>query len=42
MDKSRKSDLFKNYNGLILLNKPSSPTSFDVIRKLKNNFFLIK
>ncbi|MDD5659933.1 MAG: hypothetical protein PHR39_08020 [Actinomycetota bacterium] len=37
-----RSDLFTNYNGLILIDKPSGPTSFDVIRKLKSNFFFIK
>jgi len=38
----QKSDLFNNFNGLILLNKPAGSTSYDVIRILKNNFFLTK
>lgn len=38
----QKSDLFNNFNGLILLNKPAGNTSYDVIRILKNNFFLTK
>lgn len=42
MNELQKSDFFKNYNGLILLNKPPGLTSFDVLRILKNNFFLTK
>lgn len=42
MSKIQKSNLFEHFNGLILINKPAGISSFDAIRILKNNFFLIK
>jgi hypothetical protein len=39
---NKKSNFFNNFNGLILINKIPNISSYDVIRKLKNNFFLIK
>jgi tRNA U55 pseudouridine synthase TruB len=42
MNKIQKSNLFDNFNGLFLINKPAGISSFDAIRILKNNFFLIK
>ncbi len=42
MNKIIKSNLFDNFSGLILINKPAGISSFDAIRILKNNFFLIK
>ena len=34
-----KSNLLENINGIILINKISHMTSYDVVRKLKKNFF---
>lgn len=34
-----KSNLFKKFNGILLVNKASGITSYDVIRKLKKVFF---
>jgi len=42
MCKTLKSNLFSDFNGLILINKPAGITSYDAIRVLKNNFFLTK
>ena len=42
MTKIQKSNIFNDFNGLILINKPAGISSFDAIRILKNNFFLIK
>jgi len=42
MENYQKSNLFKDFNGLILIKKPAGISSFDVIRILKNNFFLTK
>ena len=42
MNDFNKSEFFKNFNGLILIKKPAGISSFDVIRILKNNFFLTK
>jgi tRNA U55 pseudouridine synthase TruB len=39
MDKSGKSDYLKDFDGIILINKPPAVTSFDIIRKLKKVFF---
>jgi len=42
MSKIKKSNMFDEFNGLILINKPAGISSFDAVRILKNNFFLIK
>ena len=42
MNKIIKSKIFDDFNGLLLVNKPSGISSYDAIRILKNNFFLIK
>jgi hypothetical protein len=42
MDKIQKSNLFIGFDGLILIYKPAGISSYDAIRILKNNFFLIK
>lgn len=36
---TEKSMIFNNFNGLILINKEKSATSYDVIRKFKKVFF---
>ncbi len=37
-----KSGLFENFSGIVLINKKPQMTSFDVIRRFKKVFFLIK
>jgi tRNA U55 pseudouridine synthase TruB len=39
MDRSCKSDYLKDFDGILLINKPPAVTSYDVIRKLKKVFF---
>lgn len=39
MDNNGKSDFLRNFDGILLINKPPGITSFDVIRKLKKVFF---
>jgi tRNA U55 pseudouridine synthase TruB len=34
-----KSNILEKFNGIILVNKPSGITSYDVIRNLKRFFF---
>lgn len=38
----KKSELFKNFDGILLLNKNPGITTYDVIRELKKIFFLPK
>ena len=39
---NNKSNLLKDFNGIILINKLPSGTSYDVIRRIKKIFFLKK
>ena len=34
-----KSNLFENINGIVLINKTSHMTSYDVVRQVKKNLF---
>lgn len=36
---NNKSDILKNFNGILLINKPPGITSYEVIRKIKKVFF---
>ena len=35
----QKSNFFENFNGIVLINKKSGMSSFDVIRRFKRFFF---
>jgi len=37
--KKAKSSVLEKFNGIVLVNKPSGPTSYDVLRKFKKVFF---
>lgn len=39
MISSVKSKLFENFNGVLLINKPSHITSYGIIREIKKIFF---
>lgn len=39
MDNNVKTDILKNFDGILLINKTPGITSYDVIRKLKGVFF---
>ncbi len=39
MEAASKSDVLKDFNGILLINKPVSISSFDAIRHLKKFFF---
>lgn len=39
MNSSAKSDILKDFDGILLINKTPGITSYDVIRKLKRVFF---
>ncbi len=39
MNNSSKSDFLRDFDGVLLINKPPGITSYDVIRELKKVFF---
>jgi tRNA U55 pseudouridine synthase TruB len=39
MMKKSKSSLLEKFNGIILVNKPSGLTSYDILRQFKKVFF---
>jgi len=39
MKNDKKSGLLKNFNGVLLINKPAGETSYGIIRRIKKVFF---
>ncbi len=37
--KKAKSSVLEKFNGIVLVNKPSGPTSYDILREFKKVFF---